>query len=347
MVTADADPRGTLRVGAAAPGACARRELSLKLLKMATEAGRETPGGDLAGTEFVPCNLCGSVRYTVVLEANTTGGDLRPEAIACTSPDIGKHDRIVRCDNCGLMFVNPRPARGRVEDAYSAVEDVTYLREEAARVATFRHSLLGVRKHEPSGRLLDVGCYVGTFLEIARDAGYEVAGVEPSRWAASYARKAKGLDVRTGGLAEAGLPTESFDVVTLWDVIEHLTDPLEELRQIHRALRPGGLFALTTMNVDSLPPKLLRGRWPWFMQMHLYYFTPETVSRMLREAGFEVVEIGPHIRITHLRYLASKAGSYSPPLGRAAARILARLGLEEARLPINFGDLMTVYARKV
>ena len=82
------------------------------------------------------------------------------------------------------------------------------------------------------------------------------------------------------------------------------------------------------------------------MLMHLYYFTPRTMSRMLEKAGFEVLAVEPHIRVTHVRYLVSKLEAYSPPLYRLASAVTERLGIGSARIPINLGDLMTVYARK-
>lgn len=300
-----------------------------------------------AGMETVACNLCGAESTSVVLPANTALADLRRAAFACTSPDVGQHGTIVRCNSCGLLYTNPRPTDELLDSLYGDVEDDVYLREEEARVATFRHSLLGVRKRASSGRLVDIGCHVGTFLLLARDAGFDVAGVEPSRWAARYAREVRGLDVRPCGLEEAGFEPASFDVATLWDVVEHFADPKLELRRIHDALKPRGLFALTTMNVGALLPCVLRGRWPWYMLMHQYYFTPETITRMLEESGFEVLAIEPHVRVVYVRYLVSKLKAYSKPLHRAAEATVNLLRMGGLRIPVNLGDQMTVYARRV
>jgi SAM-dependent methyltransferase len=187
---------------------------------------------------------------------------------------------------------------------------------------------------------------VGVFLEIAGAAGWEAVGIEPSGWGVAEARK-RNLNVIEGTLASAALPEASFDVVTMWDVVEHLTDPLSELRHTHRILRPGGLLVLHTMDIESLFARLMGQHWPWLMEMHLYYFTRRTLQAMLEAAGFEMVRVEPQGRYLRLGYLLTRVRPYS----RLAARLLGwfadRLGWREKALSINLGDLVTAYARKV
>lgn len=296
-------------------------------------------------TETIKCNLCCNPDYEVVLESNADWADVEADAFACTSSYIAKHGRIVRCTNCGLVYANPRPTQRRIEQLYREVEDKVYLAEEEARIATFRHSLTRLRLHEQSGRLLDVGCYIGAFLRVARAGGFETAGVEPSEWASSFAR-GRGLDVHTGSLEDAPFEPGSFDVVTVWDVVEHYADPKSEMLKIRELLRPDGLLAISTMDVGSFPPRLMRGGWPWYMLMHLYYFTPATLTRMLEDCGYVVVGVEPHVRVLTVRYAIKKASSYSPVAGSIAARVARTLRLDGLRLPLYFGDLFTIYARR-
>src|SRR5207247_3222651 len=126
-------------------------------------------------------------------------------------------------------------------------------------------------------------------------------------------------NVDDGTLAEADFSRGAFDVITMWDVIEHLADPQQELRHAHTLLRAGGLLALSTMNVETWFPRLLGRRWPWYMQMHLYYFTPATLSQMLKRAGFEMIEAVPHKRAARLAYLVSRLEADCKPRPRALA----------------------------
>jgi 2-polyprenyl-3-methyl-5-hydroxy-6-metoxy-1,4-benzoquinol methylase len=179
------------------------------------------------------------------------------------------------------------------------------------------------------GRLLDIGCATGDFLVAARQAGWQTQGVELSAYAVEVARR-HGLDVRVGTLTEAHLPPASFDAVTMLDVIEHLSDPLSELKEVHRVLRPGGIVCLETPNWQSIYRRLLRRRWAALQpRVHLVYFERRTATDLLERAGF-----GPIRATTEIAALFSPEGSargfglsFARSLLRdAAVRLLLRLG---------------------
>jgi SAM-dependent methyltransferase len=233
-------------------------------------------------------------------------------------------------------------------NSYEAVEDPLYLQEREGRVLTFEqhlHPLEKITGQAHGRKLLDVGCYIGVFLEIAAKHGWEAWGIEPSQWAAEQAKKL-GLKVIHGTLSAANLPEASFDVVTLWDVIEHLSDPMAEICRAHRVLKPGGLVVIHTMDIDSLFARVMGPRWPWLMEMHIYYFSQRTMAAMLRKAGFQVIRSGPHGRFQTLGYLGTRFTALFGQAGRPMDWILNATRLRHATVPINLGDLFTVYARK-
>ena len=308
-----------------------------------------TAGSRRDGLVYMPCNLCGSTQFTLFYRG--TSGDRAGSAGAsifrCTSDGHGDFIDIVQCNRCGLMCENPREPEELIEQQYSQVEDPTYERETEGRVRTFSRLLDQLQAYSCTGRLLDVGCYTGVFLGLARDRGWSVAGIEPSTWAATQARN-KGLEVLNAALHEIQLPAESFDVITLWDVIEHLHDPLRDMRHLCRLLRPGGVLALSTMDVGSLFAKITAERWPWHMRMHLYYFTRDTVTRLLAGTGLEVVNIDGHKRVVSFRYLIEKIAAQTP----LAASLVAPLGkilgaaFRNRYVTVDFGDIMNVFAQK-
>ena len=301
--------------------------------------------------EDVPCNLCGSSESillypdTLSTSLNGTGSWM---AYRNTAPNYGVHPPIVTCQHCDLVRTNPRLPRNVVEDNYEAVEDPHYVSERRAREATFRrrlrtfHKVAGPAKGR---RILDVGANIGVFVQVAAYAGWEAWGLEPSQWAAAYGQR-QGLNLVQGTLETGDFEPNTFDVVSMWDVIEHLYDPLGSLKAANRLLKPGGWMVVHTMDIDSLFARLMRSRWPWLMEMHISYFSRHTLSHILQKAGFQVIGIRPEARHLSLNYLATRLQSYSRLLSSTLGKAFSASGLGQFLVLVNFGDLITAYAQK-
>jgi 2-polyprenyl-3-methyl-5-hydroxy-6-metoxy-1,4-benzoquinol methylase len=300
--------------------------------------------------EHVLCNLCGAddtiVRYSSTIQENrNTRGWL---AFACTHDGYGRHHTIVQCRRCGLVYTNPRLDKCDILDTYRAVQDPLYVEEREGRVLTFERHLRPLEKMTglPNERpLLDVGCYIGVFVGIAARHGWEAWGLEPCRWAVEQGHS-QGLHIVQGTLDTAALPEEYFEVITLWDVIEHLTDPCRALQHAHRLLRPGGWVVVHTIDIESCFARLMGSRWPWLMEMHIYYPSRHTLRRMLEQCGFSVFHIKPQGRYLRLGYLTNRLGALTPAVGRPTEWLVTGLGLRNLPVSINLGDLVTAYARK-
>lgn len=280
--------------------------------------------------------------------ATTDDETLHVDAFRCTHSGYGHHPQIVECNHCGLVYTNPRWPAEALLQAYAEVEDDTYIRERAGRQLTFARHLRRLEKlvGPPDGRdLLDAGAYIGVFVEVATAAGWNALGVEPSVWAAEQAQQ-QGLNVVQGTLQSPLLQSRRFDVITLWDVIEHLADPAAEIARACELLNPGGWLVLHTMDIDAPIARLMGGNWPWLMDMHLYYFSRRTLGQMVERTGMRVVDTSSQGRYLSLRYLASRLGGLQAGLGRLADTTVDALGLNGRALPVNFGDLITLVAQK-
>jgi SAM-dependent methyltransferase len=204
---------------------------------------------------------------------------------------------VVLCPHCSLVFLRPRPTPeaigGYYPDEYYPLDQEPSA--EAYAVAKHLLNLISgwVREHnvhEP--HLLDVGCGTGLFLHLAHQAGMKPQGIELSRSAGEYGRVNYGLDIYTGSLESAGLPEESFDIITMSHVLEHLPDPVAALRRLAGALKPGGLLFLSVPNFDSVEARFFGRRWfSLDAPRHLYQFTPDTLSKVLAAAGLAPVQI--------------------------------------------------------
>jgi SAM-dependent methyltransferase len=226
------------------------------------------------------------------------------ECVVCGSDDQRLYRNqdeftIVRCAGCGLRYMNPQPTEAELTDIYGEAYYVSvdsrergydgYVTEAENWRRTFRDRLRDLPA--TPGKLLDVGAATGFFVEQANAVGWDAIGVEPSQWAAEYARNELGVDVRTGTLESMEFADASFDVVTLWEVIEHLPDPRVTLAEIRRILRPGGRLVLSTPDSRSLAARLSGRRWLGWRKVpeHLFFFDRENLDRLLLQAGFTPV----------------------------------------------------------
>jgi 2-polyprenyl-3-methyl-5-hydroxy-6-metoxy-1,4-benzoquinol methylase len=237
--------------------------------------------------ETVPCNLCGA----------------EDAALLNRERDLQYHIEgtfdLVRCCRCGLMYVNPRPTTEEMARFYPP--DYRPHRARETRRFSFerlderfgsdrRCRAVLARLPTKRGRVLDVGCSTGSFLEAMRRRGnWETYGVEINVEVAEYARSAVGLNVFPGSLQQAEYPDGFFDAVTLWNVLEHLHEPYQTLLEVARILKPGGLVAASIPNPDCIEAKVFGLYWAgWDAPRHLTIFARETIRQMLIQAGFEV-----------------------------------------------------------
>lgn len=206
---------------------------------------------------------------------------------------------LVECTECRLAYIANPPSAEELTEIYSA--NASYhadlqtpgskLWERMAGIA--RNHLSFVQSMASGGKLLDVGCSTGQFLDQARGKGFDVAGVEFSESSAGFARAHFGLSVEQGSIHASQQLAESFDLVTMFDVIEHVPDPASDMAQAFSLLKPGGWFVLSTPNIDGLFPRLSYklahklDYWPHpEPPYHLYQFSIRTLSAMLEKAGF-------------------------------------------------------------
>ena len=225
--------------------------------------------------------------------------------------------KVICCGTCGLVFLNIVDNPMELEKVYSKdyfEERREYFFENKIadpekentneNIDDFSKSLDLIRHFSPHGKdLLDVGCGIGIFLSMARKENWIVSGVDISPYAIQSAKKLFNLNVHQGPLQELKLRSESFDVVTMWDSLEHMVDPVAELKEVCRILRKGGILLLDTPNERSLlrviaqmfykisfgtlnyPLKKLYHRY------HLFYFSPSVLKKMMDVAGYDVLTL--------------------------------------------------------
>jgi 2-polyprenyl-3-methyl-5-hydroxy-6-metoxy-1,4-benzoquinol methylase len=265
---------------------------------------------------------------------------------------------VVTCRECGLTYVTPRL---RDEALLSEVYDEGYWRSDAAKdrgytdyradeplyLKTYRRRMSVVERHfDRPGRVLDVGCAAGFFLRVMRDAGWEVTGLEPSEAIRAQAQESLGKESVHGALlGEVELAPGSFDLVTMWDVVEHIPDAVAALREVRRLLAPGGKLLIETQNVDSRAAKVLGKRWQHYKHHeHIYHFNPRTIARLVGDAGFEILENRPWLggKYVSMGFIAERAGKLHPVMSTLLSPLKL---LSNSSVYVNLFDEMIVVAR--
>ncbi len=201
---------------------------------------------------------------------------------------------IVQCNVCGLVYVNPQPSENFLEEHYQ-----NYLPESSDNITewgkmmsgVFRESLKIINKTEKRGKLLDIGCAHGFFLEAASDTGWDTYGIDLSKQAVQYAKN-KGLSVSNSILFEKTYQDNEFDIITMFYVLEHLPNPARYLKEVYRILKPSGILLIrvphttpivTLLKAFNIPNKL------YDAPSHLTDFSPQTLKRLLEKIGFDTI----------------------------------------------------------
>ncbi|HLC53969.1 MAG TPA: class I SAM-dependent methyltransferase [Candidatus Nanoarchaeia archaeon] len=295
--------------------------------------------------EEVPCNICGSTMYRIIYPAqrNKTNSEIDEFHASGDEPLV---DQLVKCNRCGLIYVNPRLRQDIVIKGYSEGSDERFVSQAEARERTFDRALNKIEKYATKGKILDVGTAGGSFLAAAQKRGWIVQGCEPNKWLAAWGRKRYSIPIDTGTLHDQRYPSDSYNAVTLWDVIEHTSDPAAVFHECNRILKKKGILVVNYPDIGSIASRIMGSRWVFLLSVHLYYFTPKTMQALLKKEGFEVIYRRPHLQKLQLGYLLTRAGAYIPflvPFGKKLANIL---GIEKKQVPYWIGQTFII-ARKV
>lgn len=253
--------------------------------------------------------------------------------------------RIVKCRSCGLVYINPQPRERDLMEFYQEYfpeDEGSPIRWERMMSPVFNEIHKYISRNYSKGRLLDVGCSYGFFLQRFDKTKWEIYGVDPSAHAVTYARKKLGKRVFTGPLTQQDFPSQFFDIITLFYVLEHVVDPMSILMELHRILKPKGLLVLRIPHSEPIIwfAKFFRMDIPLlYPPMHLYDFSPKTLKLMLKKAGFRKisVEIGECTRMERFvqRALLNTITRVSIVLSNVTKRILLMPGLSKTAFALR------------
>ena len=249
--------------------------------------------------EYRNCPGCGQDDFEVLFKSDMKPDDFNvlfdynmeehesQEDVECYLVPKKEWGRHVKCKNCRLIYISPVEKVSKTNEYYFKAKNsrAPTIRECYLRTAESQVRL--IQKYASGTNLLDIGCAQGYFLFSASKAGYATKGIEIAQDAVAYAREEFGLDVEAKPFEKLRFPEAHFDVVTLWQFLEHVPYPLMVLKEVHRILKPGGLLVVSTPNIEGIPSKILRKRWWDIKRLHINQFTTKTLMEILQNAGFK------------------------------------------------------------
>jgi 2-polyprenyl-3-methyl-5-hydroxy-6-metoxy-1,4-benzoquinol methylase len=282
------------------------------------------------------CWVCDSNDLVLAKESNI-GQQLCPSSFAITDSDYGITGELHRCLKCGFVQCN---SISDVTGYYEGLEDKSYEASRAEREIQALKLLNLLYKYRQQGRLLDIGAGSGILIEQAKKLGYEPEGVEPSRWLQRHATE-RGLIVHLGTFPHKDIKYR-VDIVTIVDVIEHVTNPIELLQSVREIMEDNGIGLIVTPDLDSIAARIMGNKWWHYRVAHIGYFNKKTLEKALNRSGLEVVKWGRPIWYFSVSYLLQRAIKYLPGLKRMPTISY----FNKTTIPINLRDSLYVIFKK-
>jgi len=287
----------------------------------------------------IACPVCKGFTTEVYVEGEDQ--DLESSTIGSSRKSISPGS-ILRCHTCRFGFRPMRSSPEQLGELYRQMDPEVYELELEGRDRTAQRHLRIVHQYVRAGRLLDVGCASGLFLAHASRAGWEVTGIEPNEKLCEEA--GKNLDgkgkVQCATMETARLEGR-FDAITLWDVLEHVPDPVRFLLDCCRVLQLNGYLFLNVPDLDSREARILGKRWPLLLPEHLNYFNRQSLQLCAEQATLTPVLFGRRRAWFSLKYLAFRLAQHGI-LGSRLLQGAAKGPLAQIVVPVSLGETFAV-----
>ncbi|PIU83510.1 MAG: hypothetical protein COS68_03655 [Elusimicrobia bacterium CG06_land_8_20_14_3_00_38_11] len=284
------------------------------------------------------CNLCGSNDLKILF--------------------IKSSVNLIKCKSCGLVFIDPLPTLADLKKYYTdkyyfATDSVTggydnYFADKENLIRTFTKRISVIENYAKPGKMLDVGCAFGFSLLAAKKRGWDTSGIELSDFASDIARK-QGLNVFTGTIDRTPFQDGYYDCITMWDLLEHTIDPKREMLEANKLMKNGGILAISTPDVSSFLERITGSHWLGYQspRQHLFYFSPKSISHLLKNAGFEVIKIFHIGKFCSLSFVVQRLKHYNLTLAKPLNFIVKFLGIGGFSVYVNPYDTIGVIAKKI
>jgi hypothetical protein len=256
------------------------------------------------------CPLCKSDITSRSFKGRGDSNEVLNSRMKASGSASGGRD-IFLCATCGVFFCFPLPDAEELLAAYDGAPDDNFVSQNEFRYKTFKNSFLKFSKSvklSPSEvSVTDIGAAGGVFLHVMKDLGYPARGLEASSWLAEYGRENYGVNLIQGDIRDFVPSADRLDIVTYWDVLEHIANPNGDLGILALKLKTKSIVLVSLPSTDSLSFKTLRWRWPMHLDVHLFYFNKKSLESLFESFGFTLIYTSKYPQQLSLGYLLLRA----------------------------------------
>jgi SAM-dependent methyltransferase len=273
--------------------------------------------------EFIPCPVCESLAYDVWIQPQRVEND--PKKLYGAASGIKGVQQLVRCTTCSMIYENPRLSEEAIISGYMASEDSDHDSQYLMRKKSFYRALLRNRKNLPKvgSKVLDIGTAGGAFLEAAQEFGYDPFGLEPSVDLVNRGN-ARGLKIFAGTIENNELDIEKFNLICLWDVIEHLANPESSLLLAKKHLSTDGVVLINFPDIGTIQSKFAGKKFWWIISVHLHHFSKRTLDQICKKVGLIPVSKRRYFQVLEFGYLIEIASKLGVPFASTINRVIPK-----------------------
>ena len=300
--------------------------------------------------EEIDCPNCSLNSYKIIKRSNYSEVTKLEDILKIyrSSGDDFLFDQMVKCKNCEFQYLNPRINSKIIFDSYKLNSDEIHVGQDKNRIKTFKKSIKKIINNLKIDKLhlykfLDIGSASGAFLKTIKDFGFSEEGYEPSKWMVEYGKKNYNVNIKQGSIKNVN-DTNKYDFISFWDVLEHVTNLNETLTKVQKISKKNTILIINVPNVDSVACKLTGLKWPFYLNVHLYYFSNSSIKKILKKYNFELVKSFPHFQYLEIGYLCSRAKKYLSFFS-ILEKIFSIFGMTNLPIIYNLGQTTFVFKK--
>jgi 2-polyprenyl-3-methyl-5-hydroxy-6-metoxy-1,4-benzoquinol methylase len=300
--------------------------------------------------EKINCPSCISVDYHVIRNSNYKNIKNLQDLLFIykSSADMPILDQLVVCKKCELTYLNPRIKSEIILQSYIENHDEKHISQDLMRYRTFEKSINKIIKkikvfEIKNKTFLDIGSASGVFLKVIKNKGFDESGFEPSNWMVNFGREKYNVNIKQGFINDA--KDIKYDYISFWDVLEHVTDLQATLEKIEKLSKKNTYLIINVPDIGSYAAKLMKFKWPFYLNVHLYYFKKKTLESIFGKYDFELILNFPHWQYLQLGYLFERAGKYFS-FFLILKKIFDSIKISKISVPYNMGQTTFVFKKK-